>query len=732
MSLDDSFMLSDSVVLPPPPANRDPQSAALLTRLLDGWVLLPEEWEETTLDVRNYIMNSTHSDSLLERLVGKRLLTDFQADSVRKGRESDLILGQYRLLEPIGRGGMGTVYRAEHLHLRRQVAIKVMARSITSNPRLLHRFYAEARAVSKLQHPNIVSCLDAGRHVTPGGTPRDYYVMELIPGCDLHDCVRSSGHIPTLRVCQYFQQICDALVESHRHGLVHRDIKPSNILITPDGQAKLLDFGLALQPHNRNTEPGTLLGTVGYMAPEQIQSPHLVDGRADLFSVGVAMYFALTGKEPFPETGNVLQDLGVRLASKELDVRAVRPEVPSEIAEVVAKLTEPDPANRYQSAKALSSTLSGLVRWVRKSEVPTTLEPRHAPRVLIVDDDRLIRRVVRSALANCECEEAVDGVEGWQKLERGGYELVTLDVNMPGEVGNKLLERIRKDLPQNAQPLILVMSGELPPEALAGLVAAGADDYIEKPFTPATLRSRAVGLLNRRKPASQRGEQHAEVKLSELRSGKQSHPLSPAATISLVAQRLLEEIGQYLPGYSTRLGRYIEALAEAVPEKGEYLRLKDPSYVSILSSVAAAHDIGTLAVPTSIIQKPGRLDADELAVFQSHTSTGARILKELAEGAPEAVIAQEIVEFHHERWDGVGYLERLAGTSIPLSARVVAIASVYEALRSRRAHRPALNHLSAVRVITKESQGEFDPVLIEAFQTVAKRFHEIFGQSFTG
>src|SRR5205085_11820103 len=140
-------------------------------------------------------------------------------------------------------------------------------------------------------------------------------------GSDLHEVVRLHGALPPGRVTELFRQVAEALTEAHRLGLVHRDIKPSNILVTPDWQPKLLDFGLALQPSRRMTEPGTLLGTIGYMAPEQAQNPHLVDSRADLFSLGATMYLALTGREPYPETGNVLRDLSRRLSAPPADVR---------------------------------------------------------------------------------------------------------------------------------------------------------------------------------------------------------------------------------------------------------------------------------------------------------------------------------------------------------------------------------------------------------------------------
>jgi eukaryotic-like serine/threonine-protein kinase len=272
------------------------------------------------------------------------------AFTIRQGDGEDLMLAQYRLLSVLGQGGMGTVYRAEHSQLRREVAVKVMTRLADGNDRLVSRFYAEARAVAKLQHPNIVTCFDVGRAHKPGPTPvyRDYFVMELIVGQDLYHLVREKGPLTPQRACDLFRQVAEALSEAHRHCLIHRDIKPSNIIVTPDWQAKVLDFGLARVPSRNVTEPGTLLGTIGFMAPEQARDPHTVDGRADLFSLGASMYWALTGREPFPETGNTLKDLQVRMTTAAVPVRQIRPEVPLEISELIERLMDLDPDKRYR------------------------------------------------------------------------------------------------------------------------------------------------------------------------------------------------------------------------------------------------------------------------------------------------------------------------------------------------------------------------------------------------
>jgi response regulator RpfG family c-di-GMP phosphodiesterase len=549
--------------------------------------------------------------------------------------------------------------------------------------------------------------------------------------------------------------VAEGLAEAHRLGLVHRDIKPSNVLVTPDWQAKLLDFGLALQPTLNVTEPGTLLGTVGYMAPEQAQNPHAVDARADLFSLGATMYWALAGREPYPQTGNMARDLHVRLNAPPAEVRLARPEVPPELADLIAKLTDPDPDRRYQSARAVAGALAGLTRWVAAADVAHDPSgPPALPRVLIADDDAGVRAVVRAMLADCDCHEAADGREAWRALEEIPYDLLVLDVNLPGASGPDLLGRLRRVHPDGDGPRVLVISGDLPPEALGGLLLDGADDFLEKPFTPAAVRSRARGLLCRRAAATPTPppdqtpspvartaipvRDTVRVTMSDMVRPAPTPPpqtradldLSAADPLAFAACRLLEETGLVRPGYHARIGRYLRALAAAAPDHGEYSRLKTQRFLTMLAAVAPVHDVGQLVVPTHILMKPDRLTPDEHAVVQTHTVIGSQVLIDIAARLPttlpDLTLAAEVVRHHHERWDGAGYPDGLAGAEVPLAARAVAVASVYEALRSRRPHRPALGHVRAVRQITAESPGQFDPALVAAFAAAAPRFDEVF------
>ena len=439
----------------------------------------------------------------------RHLLTRFQADAVRNGNGAEIVLAQYRLLDILGQGGMGTVYRAEHFQLRREVAVKVMARAAEGNERLVSRFYAEARAVARLQHPNIVTCFDAGRYQKPGPNPQHsyYFVMESIGGQDLFHLVREKGPLPAHRTCDLFRQVADALAEAHRHGLIHRDIKPSNILVTPDWQAKVLDFGLARVPTRNVTEPGTLLGTIGYMAPEQARDPHAVDTRADLFSLGASMYWA-DGREPYPETGNPIQDLHRRMTTSATPVRQVRPEVPVEVSDLIGRLMEMDPDQRYPSARAVAATLTGFSLWL-----PTTFanpaaqanpssEKGQRERVLLVDDDDTIRRLMTQLLKDrYEISEAHDGEEALSEIRRHPPDLVVVDVNLPGVSGPDLITQMRANGHAADRIKVLLMSGAMPDEALCGLSTTGADDFLAKPFKPGEFVSRVRALMLRRSPS---------------------------------------------------------------------------------------------------------------------------------------------------------------------------------------------------------------------------------------
>jgi response regulator RpfG family c-di-GMP phosphodiesterase len=208
-----------------------------------------------------------------------------------------------------------------------------------------------------------------------------------------------------------------------------------------------------------------------------------------------------------------------------------------------------------------------------------------------------------------------------------------------------------------------------------------------------------------------------------------ARPAAAAEALSYTGSRLLTETNLAPDGHWSRVGRYVRAVASAAAGDGEYARLKDTNYVDLLAAVAPCYDIGLLAVPRNVLMKPDKLDEDELSVVQTHTTAGSEVLMAVAgrfaADVPSLPLAAEVARSHHERWDGSGYPDGLAGAEIPLSARVVALCAVYEALRSRRPHRPPLSHARTVKVITSDCPGQFDPVLLVAFAAAAPRFEQI-------
>lgn len=274
-------------------------------------------------------------------------------------------VSHYRILGKLGGGGMGVVYEAEDLKLGRHVALKFIPENLAGDPKSLERFTREARAASLLNHPNICTI-----HGIEDNNGHPFIVMEKLEGESLKQ--RIAGHAMDVdKVLDVGVQVADALVASHAKNIVHRDIKPANIFITPTGQVKVLDFGLAKLVHNLGAEDdagadnsltalGVIPGTAVYMSPEQARS-ETVDGRSDLFSFGVVLYEMSTGKKPF--TGaNSLVTLNAVLHSKPVPPKEINPKIPIELEGIIGKAMEKDRNHRYQSAAEMKSDLALLKR----------------------------------------------------------------------------------------------------------------------------------------------------------------------------------------------------------------------------------------------------------------------------------------------------------------------------------------------------------------------------------
>ena len=273
------------------------------------------------------------------------------------------VVGPYRIVEEIGRGGMGVVYRAEDTRLQRHVALKFLLDEYKRNPLFLERFRREARAASAANHPNICAVYDVGDFE---GQP--YIVMELLEGQSLRQRIGDTP-LPLDQVLEWGIQVAGALSAAHGQGIIHRDVKPANIFITQHGQAKVLDFGVAKPSHTAppsdatntkfDTRAGILVGTMAYMAPEQALGAEL-DARADVFSLGAVLFEMSTGRKAIDTTSPGISVLDAVLHNDPPAVDALNPSLPREMGEMVLKALQKDRAHRYQSALELQEDLKRL------------------------------------------------------------------------------------------------------------------------------------------------------------------------------------------------------------------------------------------------------------------------------------------------------------------------------------------------------------------------------------
>jgi serine/threonine protein kinase len=305
---------------------------------------------------------ATSPASFAAHLVAVDELTQFQADKLLAGLWQGLTLGTYRVLAPIGRGGMGVVYLAARgpTNGGQHVALKILPPRIArEEPRRLERFFREIRIGRSItRHCNIAQTLEGGN---VAGV--HYLVMDYAPGPTLRRQVQDQGPLTATDASAIHAGVADALSHIHAHKIVHRDLKPANIILAPNGEAKLLDFGLALvtgEPLPADPRiaggHGYTIGTMDYIAPEQIRDASTVTPASDLYSLGCSLYFSLTGTPPYPG-GDAQQKLRWHQSSEPPDVRSIAPHVPVELAAIVTRLLQKEPEKRFRSAGEVRDAL---------------------------------------------------------------------------------------------------------------------------------------------------------------------------------------------------------------------------------------------------------------------------------------------------------------------------------------------------------------------------------------
>lgn len=340
-----------------PPGSKDPANmntfldAIVRSGLLDS-DQLQQEIKHLSQEQRGDVQ------SLADQLIKRGKLSSFQAKKLMKGAFGGLLLGPYEVVAPIGKGGMGTVYLARDMNLQKLIALKILPpKKAKQNERMLMRFQRELEINQRVAHPHIAWTYQGG--MIQGVF---YIAMEFIPGKTLSRLVNDKGPLDVARLAQIAVEVCLGLHHAHTQGVIHRDLKPSNIMITPNNHAKVLDMGLALIKGEAGGlrevigGQGYVVGSMDYIAPEQIKDAAGVDARADVYGLGCTFYYALTGRPPFPG-GTAKEKMHRHRKEEHPPLRSLRSSIPEGFAAIIHKMMAKNPEDRYQSMKEVREAM---------------------------------------------------------------------------------------------------------------------------------------------------------------------------------------------------------------------------------------------------------------------------------------------------------------------------------------------------------------------------------------
>ena len=593
-------------------------------------------------------------------------------------RAGDMV-GSYRLMDRIGRGGMATVHRAYHPALDRYVAIKVLPEFFAEDPIYRERFQHEARSVARLSHPNILQIFDFGN---ADGVA--FIVMELVDGGTLAD--RLGKPIELQAVLDVLEPLAGALDYAHARGVLHRDIKPTNILVRASGTPVLADFGLAkiAGEMRRLTASGSVMGTPEYMSPEQA-SDDRIDAASDRYSLAVVAYEMLTGRVPF-QADTPAAVLVSHLTRPMPATHELRGELSAHIEDVLRRGMAKTADGRYPSASNFVQALRPAA-WFSAAEADPATAPqrslrnRKTPVVLVVDDGPANRDLIEACLGGVDCEvrTAADGPTALRSVQASPPDLVLLDVQMPGMDGYEVCERI-KSAPKGALlPVVMITALDRTSDRVRAL-ESGADDYMSKPVDRVELVARVQSAL-RLKRVYDSLDSAEQVIYSLAAAVEAKDPYTEAHT-----QRVAESARRI----GARMGLPLED-QEALYRGG------------------IIHDIGKIGIPDQILLKPGELDVEEQTQMHLHPLIGEGIVAPLRFGAD----LLPMVRHHHERFDGTGYPDRLAGEAIPLLARILSVCDAYDALTNDRPYREGKSVDAALAVLRQGAGRQWDPEIVQ-------------------
>ncbi|MBI3412427.1 MAG: serine/threonine protein kinase [Planctomycetes bacterium] len=330
----------------PEPADSilDPLTQSGIISAEDALTVPPEMAEKTV-------------DAVAQHLVDKQLITGFQARAFIEGRTANLVLDDYVIIDKLGEGGMGTVYKARHRRMDRLVALKVLSPATMDSPEAIKRFHREVQAAAKLTHPNIVAAYDAGDH---DGV--HFLVMELVDGENLNQVVRTHGPLPVRQALECVLEAARGFAHAHAKGIIHRDVKPSNLILMKPQESgthvKILDMGLArfdtslltaaAPAGSAMTQAGVIMGTAEFMSPEQALDPKVADARSDVYSLGCTLYFLLTG-EPIYQGDTLMIKIIAHRESPVPALQSRRRDVPAMVEALYQRMVAKTPESRIAS-----------------------------------------------------------------------------------------------------------------------------------------------------------------------------------------------------------------------------------------------------------------------------------------------------------------------------------------------------------------------------------------------
>lgn len=403
------------------------------------------------------------------------------------GRPSQI--AGYRIEGVAGRGGMGVVYRAQHMHLGRTVALKLLNPELAASDEFRERFIREARAAAELEHANIVPVYDAGE--VEG---RLYLAMKFIEGSDLAHLLEQEGRLPADRTMPLMEQLASALDAAHDHGLIHRDVKPANALLEDGNRLYLTDFGLTRRVDSTRplTATGRAVGTAAYLAPEQIRGEPL-DRRVDVYALGCVLYQCLAGEPPYLRDTDMLI-MWAHVGAEPPSLSAEVPGLPATVDRVIKKALAKSREDRYDTCGQLVSEMKRALNPSQPIQTPqpeyhTAGVPDQLPRVLLVTADPGTSLTVEAALRRSRLTlgQAADADTAKSRAEREPPDVVLLDASLENGGAMRLVQGLRDDDATRRAKIVLLTNphARVDMSALAPMV----DDYLAYPFPPLQLFS---------------------------------------------------------------------------------------------------------------------------------------------------------------------------------------------------------------------------------------------------